>query len=123
MSKILNRFADGDEQPLGYLFWCPGCDEAHAVYVEGMARSGARWSFNGDELRPTFTPSLLIQYDRYEPPATTPELRSQILSGEIVQTKVHHVCHSFIRDGQILFLGDCTHALAGQLVAIPEWED
>jgi hypothetical protein len=26
------------------------------------------------------------------------------------------VCHSFVREGQIQFLGDCTHAFAGQTV-------
>jgi hypothetical protein len=31
------------------------------------------------------------------------------------------VCHSFVRDGQIQFLGDCTHALKGQTVERPEW--
>lgn len=30
-------------------------------------------------------------------------------------------CHSFVVDGQMQFLGDCTHALAGQTVPIPEW--
>ena len=31
------------------------------------------------------------------------------------------VCHSFVTDGRIQFLGDCTHKLAGQTVNIPEW--
>jgi hypothetical protein len=31
-------------------------------------------------------------------------------------------CHSFIRDGQIQFLSDCTHALAAQTVDIPDWD-
>lgn len=34
------------------------------------------------------------------------------------------VCHSFIRKGQWEFLGDSTHALAGQnvpLVPLPDW--
>jgi len=31
-----------------------------------------------------------------------------------------NICHSFIRDGKIQFLGDCTHALAGQTVDLPE---
>lgn len=33
-----------------------------------------------------------------------------------------HVCHSFIRDGRIEFLSDCTHALAGQTVDLPDIE-
>ena len=36
----------------GYVFWCPGCEEAHTYDVP-------RWSFNGDMDKPTFTPSLL----------------------------------------------------------------
>jgi hypothetical protein len=31
------------------------------------------------------------------------------------------VCHSFVTDGKIQFLSDCTHALAGQTVALPDW--
>ena len=34
-----------------------------------------------------------------------------------------HVCHSFVTDGRIRFLGDCTHALKGQTVPIPEWPE
>ena len=30
------------------------------------------------------------------------------------------VCHHFIRDGKIQFLGDCTHALRGQTVDLPD---
>lgn len=30
-----------------------------------------------------------------------------------------HTCHSFVRDGQIEFLSDCTHALAGKTVSLP----
>jgi hypothetical protein len=32
---------------------------------------------------------------------------------------VDHRCHSFVVDGQIQFLGDCTHKLAGQTVPLP----
>ena len=31
------------------------------------------------------------------------------------------VCHSFVTDGRIQFLGDCTHSLAGQTVDLPEF--
>jgi hypothetical protein len=31
------------------------------------------------------------------------------------------VCHSFIIDGRIQFLGDCDHELASQTVEIPDW--
>lgn len=88
----------------GIMFWCPGCDGAHMVRVgEGP---GPRWGYNGNFDTPTFTPSILVTYNGRDagvdgaPPA---------------------VCHSFVTDGRIQFLGDCTHHLAGQTVDIPEW--
>jgi hypothetical protein len=30
------------------------------------------------------------------------------------------VCHSFVTDGRIQYLGDCTHAMAGQTVDLPD---
>jgi hypothetical protein len=32
-------------------------------------------------------------------------------------------CHSFIRNGQIQFLSDCHHELAGKTVDLPEVEE
>lgn len=93
----------------GYLlFWCPGCDGAHGLRVSTDPAPGPRWGFNGDYDRPTFTPSVLVRYDGADvgmpdaPPA---------------------VCHSFVTDGQIQFLGDCTHALAGQTVPLPAFAE
>ena len=31
-------------------------------------------------------------------------------------------CHSFVREGRIEFLGDCTHAMVGQTVDLPDIE-
>lgn len=36
---------------------------------------------------------------------------------------VPYTCHSFVTDGRIQFLGDCTHSLAGQTVDLPDWVD
>lgn len=33
------------------------------------------------------------------------------------------ICHSFVIDGRIQFLGNCMHKLAGQTVDLPDWED
>ncbi|WP_412063955.1 DUF6527 family protein [Rhizobium sp. SYY.PMSO] len=100
LSKKL-RAADGGS----LLFWCPGCDGAHRIQVgEGP---GPRWGFNGDPDRPTFTPSILVTYNGKDagidgaPPA---------------------ICHSFVTAGRIQFLSDCTHALAGQTVEIPDFD-
>ncbi len=91
-------------------FWCPGCDEAHAVRIAG----GAPWGYNGNPERPTFSPSILVQGVVR---LTDDEVR-RVMAGEKVPTKPM-VCHSFVTDGQIRFLGDCTHALAGQTVPLP----
>lgn len=88
------------------MFWCPGCDGAHMIRVEGA--SPGCWGYNGNPDAPTFTPSVLVTYDGPDagkdgaPPA---------------------ICHSFVTDGRIQFLSDCTHALDGQTVDIPDWED
>jgi hypothetical protein len=37
--------------------------------------------------------------------------------------KTPHVCHYFLRDGQIEFCGDSIHALAGQRVQLPDWPE
>lgn len=98
-------------------FWCPGCSEVHQVAVgEG---EGPRWGFSGDYDKPTFTPSVLIRSGHHVPGQEgrlcwcTYETRT----GDKAPFQCS-VCHSFVADGQIQFLGDCTHALAGQTVAL-----
>lgn len=82
-------------------FRCPGCEDVHGVVVDA---GPVVWGWNGDLELPTFTPSVLVRLD-VSPP-------NQHLS---------RVCHSFVTDGRIQFLGDCTHTLAGQTVDLPEW--
>jgi hypothetical protein len=96
VSSIL-ECADG-----GLFFNCPGCNMLHRVMVgEG---GGERWTWNGNVDQPTFAPSILVRYN------WGPD-----------QNPV--VCHSFVTDGRIRFLGDCTHHLAGQTVDIPDLDD
>jgi len=83
------------------LFWCPGCKCAHVIPIgEG---DPPRWTYNDNPDKPTFRPSINVTYngnDDYAPA----------------------VCHSFVTDGMIEYLGDSTHHLAGQTVEIPPWE-
>lgn len=84
-----------------YAFQCPGCGNAHAVTVNNKRNScGASWMWNGSMDKPTFTPSINCN------------------ANDAVNR-----CHSFIADGRIMFLADSHHALAGQTVEIPEWEE
>lgn len=71
------------------VIYCPGCEDTHQMPVE--AGHSCRWQWNGSLDRPTLQPS------------------------------VHVIgrCHSWINDGKIQFLSDCTHKLAGQTVPLP----
>jgi hypothetical protein len=66
---------------------------------------GAQWGWNGSLDKPTFTPSILVKANYTSP------------------NRLDDICHSFVTDGKIHFLGDCTHQLAGQTVDLPDLED
>ncbi len=100
-------------------FECPGCKEMHSVNVN-PAKGPPCWGFNGDFDRPTFSPSVLIRSGHHVPghehgPCWCTYNREH--PDEPAPFKCE-VCHSFVRDGQIQFLGDCTHALAGKTVSL-----
>ena len=104
------------------MFRCPGCQQTHVVPIgEG---DGPRWGYNGNDDAPTFTPSILVQSGHHAPGHKGGdcwcnfEARTGRKSGFACG-----VCHSFVNDGQIQFLGDCTHALAGQTVPLPDITD
>ena len=97
----------------GYRFHCPGCDESHVIPTKPHERG---WDFNGNEERPTFAPSILVYERRVPSDADPATVVPPYKPGDVLSPR----CHSFVRDGRIEFLGDCTHALAGQTVDLPE---
>ena len=90
------------DRPGEFHFWCPGCEMMHVVYTDKTTK-GPCWVFNGNMEFPTFNPSIRVQWHK---------------NGVGDQ-----LCHSFVKDGKIQFLGDCTHSLKGQTVKIPNWDD
>jgi hypothetical protein len=94
-------------------FWCPGCKQMHVV--------SSGWTFSGDYDRPTFSPSVLVT-GRDFTSAGRAAYEAWCAAGhsppgpqfESADTR----CHSFVRDGRIEFLSDCTHALAGQTMPL-----
>ena len=74
---------------------CPGCDEPH------MVNDG--WVITGTLDLPTIQPSILV---------------TGVMGWDDPRPSV---CHSYVTAGRIQFLQDCTHALKGQLVDLPEW--
>jgi hypothetical protein len=103
------------------MFWCPGCDGAHAIGV-GVGE-GPRWEFNGDFDAPTFRPSVLVRSGHYADgtPAEDCHLCKRAAARNV--KPFCSICHSYVDDGRIQFLGDSTHALAGQTVDIPDFDE
>ena len=75
-------------------FLCEGCRGKHMVVVAG---GKTLWGWNDSLEKPTFTPSILCTWN--EP------------SGD-------KRCHSYVTDGEIKYLADSTHKLAGQTVPL-----
>lgn len=124
MGRLSNILRNGDGGRL--IWWCPGCNRHHEVIASirediarpdpvepdwtppaeyYQARDGA-WSWNGRSERPSLMPSVLCTYEGAD-------------AGQ--DGAPPKVCHCFVVDGNMQFLGDCTHALAGQVVPIPPW--
>ncbi len=113
--------SDRDGRFYGIQFNCPGCALLHGAsganilpvrwLPEGQVQSPHTagkdsWTFNGDFDRPVFSPSVLS-------------------TCEWGEDERKDVCHSWVgcngaQPGQIKFLSDCTHALAGQTVDLPD---
>lgn len=81
-------------------FFCPGCKCNHEIWTTSRNYNNATWGYNGNVAKPTFTPSIKITIGHHPKP--------------------DDVCHSFVNDGMIQFLSDCTHELKNQTVELPE---
>ena len=109
MSKVV-PWSTADKSSAGFMFYCPGCAGAHQIWTK-TSRSGG-WTFNGDVDAPTFSPSVLVTYNGPDADG------KDIGFGPGPPAR----CHSFVTDGQIRFLEDCSHSLAGQTVALPDYQ-
>lgn len=72
------------------------------VITKGNRRGTPNWTWNGDTERPTLKPSILTQ-------------------GEDEHGK--HRCHTFVTDGKVQFLADCSHEFANQTLDLLDVED
>ena len=112
MVDVARKWAGGGAE--GIHFICPGCNEAHTVRTKPDSQR-PRWSWNGSLSMPTLTPSVLLT--DYKPSPDDNDRLNQDGTRKLIQ----YICHSFVTDGRIQFLSDCTHALAGQTVDLPPW--
>jgi len=104
----------------GISFLCPGCGHTHAVRTDKTGTP--TWHWNGSLEAPTLSPSLRVRSGHHAEgkPASECDLCAE--DARYGDGPMCSVCHSFVRDGRIEFLSDCTHALAGQTVDLPEVE-
>lgn len=90
-------------------FWCPGCNSAHVV--------SDAWQVDVEVA--TISPSVLVHSSKH--------LIDDSLTGDALTAPENITtspqCHSFVTNGQIEFLGDSTHTLAGQTVELSDWDD
>jgi hypothetical protein len=89
----------------GFAHWCPGCEQHHGFYVANAGPGGAIWTFDGNVDRPTFAPSMVVNYEAYQ--------------DEGISVGAER-CHYWLRSGAIEFLNDCTHQLKGLTITLPD---
>ncbi len=70
------------------------------VQQRGTREGTGNWTWNGDTENPTLRPSILNDFRKHDP-----------------EGMVNHV---WITDGNVIFLSDCTHELAGQTLPLLE---
>lgn len=95
-----------------FAFWCPGCNEVHCI--------NDTWTFNNNFEKPTFSPSILMTSGHYVPGWKGPQCWCTYNKEHADKPSPFQCrrCHSFVKDGQIQFLNDCTHSLAGKTVPL-----
>lgn len=91
--------------PSTLYFMCPGCREFHSIHTDREDINGARHILTGTLERPTVSSMISRQIEKFNTSkhAANHEYR----------------CNSFILDGNIRFLENCTHSLAGKVVELP----
>lgn len=105
MSLLHTYTRMGQEGIVGYQFWCKGCERPHYfdVVADPERPNMPVWRFNGDLESPTVSPSILIRAGHAGGKKTT--------------------CHLFLRSGQVQYLNDCDHPLAGETIQLPPFPD
>lgn len=97
-------------------FYCPGCECYHEININGVDHPV--WSFNGDYDKPTFSPSILVKSGHYTGRENQDSCWCTYYKDHPDES-VHFkcgICHSFVTDGKIQYLNDCTHKFAGQTI-------
>lgn len=121
LSSKLRSWSTKDGTSSGLIYWCQGCKTHHQIVTKKL--NGSSWTWDGNVDNPTFSPSVLVTGTDFTEKGEK-DFEKWLANGarqpapkfESKNTR----CHTFIKDGQVQFLSDCTHALAGQTLALPD---
>lgn len=128
LSRKLRKWADPATGNEGLTYWCQGCKTTHSIRTKGPTA----WGWNGDVEKPVFTPSVLSTSGHYVPSHKPGDSCWCDYKREHPDEKDDTFgcvrCHTFVgcngaQPGQVIFLGDCTHELAGQVLPFPDLPD
>lgn len=106
----------------GFTFYCPGCGEPHSI--------NQTWQVSEDRERPTVAPSILVTTGHFSPRFQKTgkcwcTYNKDRPADEQSKYRCNR-CHLFITDGKLIYLGDCSHELAGKTIDMPdmpkEWQ-
>lgn len=102
----------------GLTYWCQGCEQPHTIN-----HGNGGWTWNGNVEKPTFSPSVLVTGGHYAAGWKGPDCWCNFAQRHPEAGPTNFKCgrcHTFIRDGMVQFLGDCTHKFAGQTLPLPD---
>lgn len=91
----------------GWMIRCHGC-QWHEFPKQPLA-NGAKWTFDGNMVSPTFHPSMNSAVNQ-PGPHHNPRVKSSR-------------CHFIVTAGVAHYLGDCTHEFAGQQLSLLPWPE
>ena len=103
----MSEFIRETEEKETYEFWCPGCNRHH------FAKKSI---WNIDLKTNTLHPSYLIQGVNSSDEWETDKNDDFIFENGRAKGSHDTRCHSFVRNGTIQYLTDCTHKLSGKTV-------
>lgn len=93
------------------------------IILKGKREGTGCWTWNGDTERPTLKPSVLTQSGCFDVNHRLGNSCWCIYNKEHPNENVPFNCfrcHSWINEGQVLFLSDCTHELKNQTLDLLE---
>jgi hypothetical protein len=96
-----------------YFHWCPACDEMHPLPDS--------WQFDGNLESPTFTPSF--RHGGYRKHNVNGVWTKPFWERDASGNTIPSVCHYILTNGVLNYCGDCTHALKGQSISLPDLPD